>query len=89
MSEHHTKAHSAAGTTFTFVDSRPAFEGAVTGGRPQHCTRGHTWDFGFKLVGIAIEDPLVLSTIGREEFCAFCLRDLLRANCGRVKEGAK
>lgn len=55
-------------------------------GVPQKCSRGHQWDFGFKVTGISLDMTSWGITEGEEKFCIFCLRDLLREKCGRVSE---
>ena len=70
----------------TLLEFTPNVDGDIVGGKPQRCTRGHEWDFGFRFAGVALDSANLFGTIGREEFCFFCLRDLLREKCGRVKD---
>ena len=58
----------------------------ITGDRRQKCTRGHEWNFGFNFVGIRLDMPQLGNTNGAEDYCFFCLRDMLRQHCGRVKD---
>jgi len=55
------------------------------GPRPQHCTRGHTWDVGMHFAGFSLDfSKFGGITNGREEYCFFCLLDAVRRTCGRV-----
>lgn len=56
-----------------------------TPGTPQRCSRGHTWNFGFELIGVSLDLTSFGLTDGPEEYCFICLRDMLREKCGRVQ----
>lgn len=79
-------------TSFTIFRVAPAIiieEGKSSPDTPQHCTRGHAWNFGFSFVGVELDLEDLGLTDGPEKFCALCLRDLLRLHCGKVKDGVK
>lgn len=78
-------------TSFTLFQIGPKFEfgDAVLADVPQHCTRGHSWNFGFSLIGVKLDLSSLGLTDGEEQFCFQCLRDRLREHCGRVKDGVK
>lgn len=51
----------------------------------QVCSKGHRWDLRMNLVGIRLNLTSLGITEGVEDYCLFCLRDLLRQHVGRVK----
>lgn len=78
-------------TSFIFFRVAPTIDLNLgeSPGHPQHCTRGHSWNFGFSFTGIELDLSDLGLTDGPEDFCAMCLRDLLRLHVGRVKDGIK
>lgn len=71
---------------YTLFAFRPEFIG-LTKGKPQRCTKGHTWDIGTKLYGARITLPAEFMW-GTEEmkFCFFCFVQNLQLHCGLVED---